>query len=27
LRDNGFKVELAKRTMIAVLGQLVGGRA
>lgn len=27
LRDNGFKVELARRTMIAVLKQLTGGRA
>jgi xanthine dehydrogenase YagS FAD-binding subunit len=26
MRDNGFKVELAKRTMVAVLGQLAGGR-
>jgi xanthine dehydrogenase YagS FAD-binding subunit len=24
LRDNGFKVELAKRTIVAVLGQLAG---
>jgi xanthine dehydrogenase YagS FAD-binding subunit len=27
LRDNGFKVELAKRAIVAVLGQLAGGRA
>jgi xanthine dehydrogenase YagS FAD-binding subunit len=27
LRDNGFKVELARRTMIAVLGQLAGRAA
>ena len=27
LRDNGFKVELAKRTIVAVLRQLAGGRA
>jgi xanthine dehydrogenase YagS FAD-binding subunit len=27
LRDNGFKVELARRTIIAVLSQLAGGRA
>ena len=27
LRDNGFKVELAKRTMTAVLDELTGGRA
>jgi xanthine dehydrogenase YagS FAD-binding subunit len=27
LRDNGFKVELATRTMTAVLGELTGGRA
>jgi xanthine dehydrogenase YagS FAD-binding subunit len=27
LRDNGFKVELAKRTIVAVLSQLAGGRA
>lgn len=27
LRDNGFKVELAKRTMVAVLKQLAGGPA
>jgi xanthine dehydrogenase YagS FAD-binding subunit len=31
LRDNGFKVELAKRTIVAVLSQLaarpMGGRA
>ncbi|MGD9880833.1 MAG: xanthine dehydrogenase family protein subunit M [Reyranella sp.] len=27
LRDNAFKVELAKRTMVAVLGQLAGGPA
>jgi xanthine dehydrogenase YagS FAD-binding subunit len=27
LRDNGFKVELAKRTIVAVLNQLAGGRA
>jgi xanthine dehydrogenase YagS FAD-binding subunit len=27
LRDNGFKVELAKRTIVAVLTQLAGGRA
>jgi xanthine dehydrogenase YagS FAD-binding subunit len=26
LRDNGFKVELAKRTIVAVLSQLAGGR-
>jgi xanthine dehydrogenase YagS FAD-binding subunit len=26
LRDNGFKVDLARRTMIAVLKQLAGGR-
>jgi xanthine dehydrogenase YagS FAD-binding subunit len=27
LRDNGFKIELAKRTIVAVLTQLTGGRA
>ena len=27
LRDNGFKVELARRTIVAVLNQLAGGRA
>ncbi|MEU6644517.1 xanthine dehydrogenase family protein subunit M [Saccharomonospora sp. NPDC046836] len=27
LRDNGFKVELAKRTITAVLGELAGGQA
>jgi xanthine dehydrogenase YagS FAD-binding subunit len=27
LRDNGFKVELAKRTLVAVLQQLAAGRA
>jgi xanthine dehydrogenase YagS FAD-binding subunit len=27
LRDNGFKVELAKRTLTAVLDELAGGRA
>lgn len=27
LRDNGFKIELAKRTMVAVLGELVGDAA
>lgn len=27
LRDNGFKVELAKRTMTAVLAELTGGQA
>jgi xanthine dehydrogenase YagS FAD-binding subunit len=27
LRDNGFKVELARRTIVAVLSQLAGGRA
>ena len=27
LRDNGFKVELARRTIVAVLLQLAGGRA
>jgi xanthine dehydrogenase YagS FAD-binding subunit len=27
LRDNGFKIELAKRTVVAVLTQLTGGRA
>ncbi|GEP57850.1 FAD binding domain-containing protein [Reyranella soli] len=26
LRDNGFKVELARRTIVAVLSQLAGGR-
>jgi xanthine dehydrogenase YagS FAD-binding subunit len=26
LRDNGFKVELAKRTMVAVLGELAQRR-
>jgi xanthine dehydrogenase YagS FAD-binding subunit len=27
LRDNGFKIEFAKRTVVAVLTQLTGGRA
>lgn len=27
LKDNGFKVELARRTIVAVLGDLAGGRA
>ena len=27
LRDNGFKIELATRTIIAVLGELTGGQA
>jgi xanthine dehydrogenase YagS FAD-binding subunit len=27
LSDNGFKVELARRTIVAVLNQLAGGRA
>jgi xanthine dehydrogenase YagS FAD-binding subunit len=27
LRDNGFKIELAKRTISAVLGELTGGNA
>ena len=27
LRDNGFKVELAKRTIVAVLGELTGEAA
>jgi xanthine dehydrogenase YagS FAD-binding subunit len=27
LRDNGFKIELARRTIVAVLTQLAGGRA
>jgi xanthine dehydrogenase YagS FAD-binding subunit len=27
LRDNGFKIELARRTIVAVLGELAGGTA
>jgi xanthine dehydrogenase YagS FAD-binding subunit len=27
LRDNAFKIELAKRTIVSVLGELAGGRA
>ena len=27
LKDNGFKIELARRTIVAVLGELTGGRA
>jgi xanthine dehydrogenase YagS FAD-binding subunit len=27
LRDNGFKIELAKRTIVAVLGELTGESA